>query len=101
MGIGFDWSAYADEAESNARAVEKLRPLSVKRVMNELRVTHMTVIEAVRRVPDEKLFAEGKLPPWLLRNTIDRYATYTPEVEAWVERLREAGKLPPPLRVME
>jgi hypothetical protein len=94
QGESFDWTPYRDVDASNAAAVEKLRVTPLKRVLSELRITHSTVIEAVRRVPDEKLYRNGELPEWLLSTVPEHYEHHRGQVEEWAEKIK-AEKLPP------
>jgi len=88
QGESFDWAAYQDYDAQNAQAVARLRAVPLKRVMSELRITHSTVIEAVRRVPDEKLYEDGELPEWLLSNVLEHYEHHRPAVEEWAGRTK-------------
>jgi hypothetical protein len=80
---------YDRKDEVNAEAVERLRSQAVKRVMNELRITHSTLVEAARRVPEDKLFVNGELPSWLIRIAISHLERHTPQVTAWAESRRQ------------
>jgi hypothetical protein len=83
QGDVFDWSEYGDFEARNAAAVERQRSSPLKRVLSELRITHSTVMEALRRVPDEKLGEQGEIPMWLLDYVVDHYEHHRPQVEEW------------------
>lgn len=99
-GRTFDWSPFAKPDEWNAKAVERLRPQSVKRVMSELRLTHSTITDAVPRIPDEHLLVNGEVPRWLLERMPEHYEHHIPQVKAWAERMRQEGKAAPSLPVL-
>jgi hypothetical protein len=92
QGETFDWAPYADYDAQNAEAVARLHASPLKRVLSELRVTHSTVIEAVRRVPDEKLCENGEIPEWLLSNVPEHYEHHVPQVEEWVGRIEAESR---------
>lgn len=85
QGDAFDWSPYADTDALNAAAVEKMRLFPLKRVLSELRISHSTVMEAVRRVPDERLYENGQVPAWLFSYVLDHYDHHRPRVEEWAQ----------------
>ena len=92
QGRAFDWQPFADRDAQNQKAIERRRGQSLKHVLSEFRITHTTLMEAVRRVPDEHLYLNGEVPPWLRERTIDHYAHHTPAVEAWVAGLKAEGQ---------
>jgi len=51
------------------------------------------VMEAMRRVPDERLLEGGKIPRWLIENVLDHYRHHAAQVNAWTERLKREGGL--------
>jgi len=81
QGEGFDWTPYSDHDSQNAAIAERTRAIPLKRVLSELRITHSAIIEAVRRIPEEKLCANGEVPDWLLSLTVLHYEQHRPEVE--------------------
>ena len=91
-----DWEPYKNYADVNAKAVSERDSWPVKRVLSEMRVTHSAAMESLRRVPEDKLYTDGKLPGWLTGATLDHYAEHTPQVEAWAARVR-----PPELHVKD
>ena len=99
-GRQFDWSPYRIENGWNAQAVERLQPQNVKRVLTEMRLTHSTLTEALRRIPDENLLMDDQLPPWLIENLAGRYERYIPQVENWAKRMRQEGRALPPLPIL-
>lgn len=99
-GRPFDWSAYANEDELNARSVERARPQSLRRVLGELRLTHSTVTEVLRLIPDDKLLADGSVAGWLIDYVPAHYEHHTPQVAEWAERMRREGKAPEPLNIL-
>lgn len=88
QGESFDWSPYDDYDTRNSEAVARLRGSPLKRVLSELRVTHSTLIEVVRRLPEEKLCENGEVPEWLLSNVLEHYEHHIPQVEEWAERTK-------------
>jgi hypothetical protein len=99
-GRTFDWGPYARHDEWNAQAVERLRPQTVKRVLTELRLTHSTAMDAVRRVPDERLLKAGEMPHFLTWIMVGHVEHHVPQVEAWAERMRQEGKAAPSLPIL-
>jgi hypothetical protein len=93
QGKSFEWTPYEDFDAQNSEAVARLRGSTLKRVLNELRITHSTLIEAVRRVPEEKLYVSGDLPEWLVSNVLEHYEHHRAGVEEWAERegIRDKG----------
>ena len=94
----FDWSLY--ESDSNTEALKRLKPQSVKRVLTELRLTHTAMMEALRRIPEDKLLFNGKIPKWLIEHMVKRYESFIPQIEAWAERIRSEGRALPPLQIL-
>jgi uncharacterized damage-inducible protein DinB len=88
QGGEFDWTPYSDHETLNAQAAERSRLLPLKRALSELRITHSTVIEAVRRVPEEKLCQEGEVPVWLLSHVVEHYDHHRPQVEEWTMKVK-------------
>ncbi len=99
-GRAFDWSDYRDFDALNAQAVERLRGQNLKRVLAELRLTHSTMTEAVRRVADEDLLVHNEIPLWLIETVPDHYEHHTPQVVEWAERMRREGRAPAPLPIL-
>jgi uncharacterized damage-inducible protein DinB len=88
QGLPADREGFDSPDEPNSHAVERQRSAPLKRVMTELRLTHSTITEAVRRVPDEQLLVDGEIPDWLLEHVVEHYARHTPQVEAWAESIK-------------
>ena len=99
-GRRFEWQLYADEEHWDAHARATARSQGYKRVLTELRLTHSTLTEAVRLVPDAKLLVNGEMPSWLIERVPAHYAQHTPQVEAWAVRLRREGRALPPLNIL-
>jgi hypothetical protein len=95
QGRSFDWTPYNDFDAHNRAAVERRHAQPLKHVLSELRITHSTLMEAVRRVPDDRLYDHGAIPVWLGEIVLDHYAHHTPSVEAWAARLKAEGKAGP------
>lgn len=94
-GDAFDWNAYSDWNALNAKAVEESKSSPHARVAAEWLITHTTVIEALRRLPDETLLVDGTIPQWLHENVLDHYEYHASQVDDWVAALKHAGKLGP------
>ena len=92
-GESFDWGAYAQWGKLNAQAVSDAQTKPESRVAAEWQITHTTVMEAMRRVPDERLLEGGKIPRWLIENVLDHYRHHAAQVTAWTERLKRKGGL--------
>ncbi len=100
-GRTFDWRPYVGHFDEwNSKAAGQKRTLSVKRVMGELRLTHTTVMEALRRVPEEKLLKNGNVPHFLTEILIEHVQHHTPQVERWAERMRKEGRAPAALKIL-
>lgn len=65
--------------------------MPLKRVMNEMRVTHSAVVEAARRVDWTKLDSRGHIPVWLEEGIIGHYELHRAEVEPWAVRMHAVG----------
>lgn len=91
-GESFDWGAYAQWDKLNAQAVSEAQAKPESRVAAEWQITHTTVMEAMRRVPDKRLLENGEIPRWLIENVLDHYRHHSAQVIVWTERLkREDG----------
>jgi hypothetical protein len=66
----------------------------LKRVMNELRITHSALLEASRRVDWTKMDENGQIPDWLYSGIIDHYDFHRVQVEGWVHKLVAEGRGP-------
>ena len=100
-GRNFDWSPYVGHFDEwNAKATAKLRTHSLKRMLSELRLTHSTMTEVLRRVPEENLLKEGKVPHFMTWILIGHVEHHTPQVVAWAERMRKEGRAPAPLPIL-
>lgn len=95
QGHAFDWSAYKELDRLNAEAVERAMPQTLKHVLYESRVTHSTLTEVLRRVPDERLLEGGGIPAWLHAGLLEHYEHHIPEIEAWAARLKADAKAAP------
>ena len=88
----FDWSPYNGLADKwNSQTIEENKNAPLKRVLNELRLTHSTLVEAFRRVPDEKL-AHYPVTRGKIMEAPDHYLHHLPDVEAWAARVRLPAK---------
>jgi hypothetical protein len=94
-GERFDWNALSDWDKLNAQAVADAQANPHPRIAAEWRITHLTMMEAVRRVRDEKLLENGQIPAWLIANVHDHYRHHAMQVDAWLENLKHEGKLGP------
>ena len=92
-GETFDWDEYAERDQLNAQAVADAEAAPHSRVAAEWQITHTTVMEALRRVPDERLLEHGGIPSWLIENVLDHYRHHAAQVTAWTERLKREGGL--------
>lgn len=89
-GEQFDWGEYANVQTLNAEAIEKRRCDPVKRVLGELRITHTTLLEAVRRVPEHHIHDKNRnIPEWLLTNVLNHYRQHTPQVAEWAQKVKQ------------
>ena len=94
-GEHFDWNAFSDRDKQNAQAVADRQTDPHTRTAAEWQITHLTLMEALRRVPDEKLLENGRIPAWLIENVLDHYRHHAAQVDAWMEKLKREGKLGP------
>lgn len=92
-GETFDRDDYAERDKLNAQAVADAEAAPHSRVAAEWQITHTTVMEALRRVPDERLLEHGGIPRWLIENVLDHYRHHAAQVTAWTERLKREGGL--------
>jgi hypothetical protein len=92
-GETFNWDEYAERAKRNAQAVADAEAAPHSRVAAEWQITHTTVMEALRRVPDDTLLEKGAIPRWLIENVLDHYRHHAAQVNAWTERLKREGGL--------
>lgn len=99
-GRAFDWSSYESDGHLDSEAVRRMKPQSVRRVLTELRLTHSTMMEALRRISEDKLLINAKIPKWLIEHSVERYERFTPQVEAWAKRMRSEGRALPPLPIL-
>ena len=86
QGEEFDWIPFEDFDAQNSEAVTRLRGSPLKRVLGELRITHSTLVDAVQRVPEDRLCINGELPDWLISNVLEHYEHHRPQVEEWAAR---------------
>ncbi|MBU0509726.1 maleylpyruvate isomerase N-terminal domain-containing protein [bacterium] len=100
QGAEFDWSEYSDWDKLNTESTERMRSVPLARVATQWRITHETMMEALRRVPDEMLLENGEIPRWLIETVNDHYAYHAAQVERWMEKVRKeeggrgGGELP-------
>jgi hypothetical protein len=87
LNQGSDPDTHASDDDAHLTGISVSAP--PKRVMTELRLTHSTLTEAVRRISPYKLDANGEIPVWLERRMIEQYAKHTPQIEAWAERVKQ------------
>jgi hypothetical protein len=88
QGTDFDLEEFDAADAQSALAVERMRAAPLKRVMTELRLTHSTLTEAVRRVSEDRLYEAGQVPLWLCEHVIEHYASHTPPVEQWAAKIK-------------
>jgi hypothetical protein len=88
QGIDFDLSAFQTGDAQDNHDVERARGAPLNRVMTELRLTHSTLTEAVRRVADDRLLPSGEIPVWLVERTVEHYGSHTAQVEAWAQKIK-------------
>jgi uncharacterized damage-inducible protein DinB len=101
QGREFDWSPYVGHFDEwNAKAAEKTRAHSTKRVLSELRLTHSTATEALGRVPEENLIKEGNISHFLTWIMVEHLEHHRPQVERWAARMRQEGRAPQALNVL-
>lgn len=94
-GERFNGSAFANRDQRNIQATAESCTASHKRIAAEWRITHMTMMEALHRVPDERLLENNRIPAWLIENVLDHYRHHAAQVEARLETLKRDGKLGP------
>jgi len=92
-GESLVWQAYAESDSLNAQAADDAQSAPHTRVAAEWQITHTTVMEALRRVPDENLLEGGKIPRWLIENVLDHYRHHAAQFTAWKERFKREGGL--------
>lgn len=90
-GEMFDWDEYAERDKLNAQAAADAEATPHTRVAAEWQITHLTVMEALRRVPDDKLLEKGEIPRWLIENVLDHYRHHAAQVKTWTARLKREG----------
>ena len=90
-GEPFDWNDYAERDRLSAQAVDDVQAAPHTRVAAQWQITHTTVMEALRRVADERPLEEGEIPRWLIENVLDHYLHHAKQVKTWTERLKREG----------
>jgi uncharacterized damage-inducible protein DinB len=90
-GESFDWQTCAESDSLNAQTVADAEAAPHTRVAAEWQITHTTVMEALRRVPDQRLLEGGEIPRWLIEKVLDHYGHHAAEVKAWMEKLNREG----------
>lgn len=91
QGQTFNWKEYSDWDGLNNQAVVDMRNDPLSRVVNAWRVTYSTLMEAMARVPDERLLVDGRIPDWLMGAVLDHYRHHALQVEEWADAKRKAG----------
>jgi len=88
----FDWSVFGNRHSSFAQVIADVHGSPLTRIAAEWQITHTTLTEALKRIPDEKLLEDGVMPRRLCQEVLEPYEQYAAKVNEWVEKLKKEGE---------